>query len=119
MLAQKEDIFEETSKAIYNLNQDDVARYWCQMREEGKRILQTYQNQYQRNLEELAIRWAERGALLIRKVFLLVDGAEKEPVIVEKDLDIAKKNLAIAKEKLTFVDLLTKIDASAVKLQEV
>ena len=44
MLAQKDDIFEETSEAIYNLNQDDVARYWCQMREEGERILRTYKS---------------------------------------------------------------------------
>lgn len=44
MLAQKDDIFEETSEEIYNLNQDDVARYWCQMREEGERILRTYKS---------------------------------------------------------------------------
>lgn len=37
MLAQKDNIFEETSET-------DVARYWCQMREEGERILRTYKS---------------------------------------------------------------------------
>ncbi|MBD5469884.1 MAG: Rpn family recombination-promoting nuclease/putative transposase [Lachnospiraceae bacterium] len=68
MLAQKDDIFEETSEEIYNLNQDDVARYWCQMREEGERILRTYKS-------------------LMK---------EKDAIIAEKDSSLAEKDSMIA-----------------------
>ena len=54
MLAQKDDVFEETSEAIFNLNQDDVARYWCEAREEGQRILRTYESLLNADKEALA-----------------------------------------------------------------
>lgn len=42
LLAQKDEIFEETCDAVFTLNQDDKKRYWCEAHEEGKRIGRTY-----------------------------------------------------------------------------
>lgn len=59
MLAQKNDTFEETCETIFKLNQDDVARYWCEAREEGLRVYQTYVNMYenekQKNAEQASV----------------------------------------------------------------
>ena len=82
MLAQKDDIFEETSEAIYNLNQDDTARYWCEAREEGHRILRTYESLLKRSDTKLA----EKDAII----------AEKDSTIAEKDSTIADMNSTIA-----------------------
>lgn len=84
MLAQKDDIFEETCETIYNLNQDDVARYWCEAREEGQRILQTYQSLQKMDKEALAQKDAEL--------------AQKDAIIAQKDSTITKKDSAIAEK---------------------
>ncbi len=44
MIAQENDIFEETGETIFKLNQNDSVRYMCEAREEGQRILRTYEN---------------------------------------------------------------------------
>ena len=67
MLAQKDDIFEETCETIYNLNQDDVARYWCEAREEGQRILRTYESLIKADKEALAKKDAELAAAIAEK----------------------------------------------------
>jgi len=69
MLAQKDDVFEETCNTVFTLNQDDKIRYWCEAREEGERILRTYQAQI----------------------------AQRDKVIAEKDLALAEKDAIIAK----------------------
>ena len=79
MLAQKDDVFEETCETIYELNQDDIARYWAEAREEGLRIARTNEKLYK---DEIA-----------RKDRAL---AEKDNEIAEKDNEIAKKDAQIA-----------------------
>ncbi len=37
---------------MYNLNQDEVTRYWCEAREDGLRIMRTIQNQYKAEIAE-------------------------------------------------------------------
>lgn len=73
MLAQKDEIFEETCDAVFTLNQDDKVRYWCEAREEGKRIERTYQ------------------AIIAKK-----DEAIKT-IVAKKDAEIAEKDALIAK----------------------
>lgn len=75
MLAQNNNVFEETCEAVYKLNQDPEARYICEMREEGQRILRTYQNMIK----------AKETAL-----------AEKDEKLAEKDEEIAEKDAIIA-----------------------
>ncbi|MDE7206301.1 MAG: hypothetical protein K2N90_03955 [Lachnospiraceae bacterium] len=43
MLAENDNVIEETCETVYKLNQDKEVRYLCEMREEGQRILRTYQ----------------------------------------------------------------------------
>ena len=43
MLAQNDNVIEETCETVYKLNQDKEVRYLFEMREEGQRILRTYQ----------------------------------------------------------------------------
>lgn len=73
VLAQKDEIFEETCDAVFTLNQDDKVRYWCEAREEGKRIERTYQ------------------AIIAKK-----DEAIKT-IVTQKDAEIAEKDALIAK----------------------
>lgn len=68
MLAQNDNVFEETCETVYKLNQDDTIRYWCEMREEGHRILRTYQSLLNASNAKLA---------------------EKDATIAEKDAAIA------------------------------
>lgn len=75
MLAQKDNAIKETCETVYKLNQDDSVRYWCEMREEGHRILRTYESLLKQSNDKLA----ERDAEL----------AEKNSVIAEKDAMIA------------------------------
>ncbi len=44
MLTQNNNTFKETCETVYKLNQDESVRYWCEMREEGQRILRTYES---------------------------------------------------------------------------
>ena len=82
MLAEKDDVFEETCETIFNLNQDDVARYWCQAREEGERIIRTYKSLMKADKKALA----EKDALI----------AEKDSAIAEKDSTINEMSSTIA-----------------------
>lgn len=54
MLAEKNDTFEETCETIFKLNQNDAVRYWCEAREDGERILRTYQRLLAEKDNELA-----------------------------------------------------------------
>ncbi len=94
MLAQKDDIFEETCETIFNLNQDDVARHWCELREEGQRILRTYENLIKADKETLAKKDAELAekdsliAMLQAKLAKYEDectNSQKTEIIAKKD----------------------------------
>lgn len=52
MIAHDDDILEQTCETMYNLNQDEVTRYWCEAREDGLRIMRTIQNQYKAEIAE-------------------------------------------------------------------
>ena len=54
MLAQNDNVFEETCETVYKLNQNNEVRYLCEMREEGQRIMRTYQNMIKRRDAALA-----------------------------------------------------------------
>lgn len=67
MVAQNNAVFEEASETLYKLNQNDEVRYLCEMREEGQRILRTYQSLIRQGEEKLAQRdteLAEKDALI-------------------------------------------------------
>ena len=67
IVAQNNTIFEEAGETLYKLNQDDKIRYLCEMREEGQRILRTYQSLIRQGEEKLAQRdneLAEKDAQL-------------------------------------------------------
>ena len=68
MLAQKDNAFKEACETVYKLNQNDEVRYLCEMREEGQRILRTYESLIKMKDEKLA---------------------EKDATIAEKDSIIA------------------------------
>lgn len=82
MLAQKDNAIKETCETVYKLNQDDSVRYWCEMREEGHRILRTYESLLKQSNDKLA----ERDAELAEKNSVI---AEKESALAEKDAMIA------------------------------
>lgn len=88
MLAQKNDVFEETCETILKLNQDDVAREWCQMREEGLRIERTWQHIHEKDLEALAKLRAEKDAELAK-------------LQAEKDAELAKLQAELQQLKRT------------------
>lgn len=52
MIAHDDDIFEQACETMYNLNQDEVTRYWCEAREDGLRIMRTIQNQHKAEIAE-------------------------------------------------------------------
>ena len=68
MLAQNDNVFEETCETVYKLNQNNEVRYLCEMREEGQRIVRTYQNMLKR----------------------------RDAAIAEKDSELAEKDSIIA-----------------------
>lgn len=82
MLAQKSDTFKETCETVYKLNQDESVRYWCEMREEGHRILRTYESLLKNSDAKLA----EKDAII----------AQKDTELAEKDTELTKKDAIIA-----------------------
>ena len=52
MLAQHDNIFEETCQTIFQKNQDDQVRYWCEALEEGERTARTIEYNYKKKLAE-------------------------------------------------------------------
>ena len=82
MIAQKNDIFEETGETIFRLNQNDAVRYMCEAREEGQRILKTY---------ETMLKESQRMLKTYEKTL-----AEKDTALAEKDTALAEKEALIA-----------------------
>lgn len=82
IVAQNNTVFQEAGETLYKLNQDDELRYLCEMREEGQRILRTYQSLIRQGEAKLA----EKDAKL----------AENATALAEKDTELAKKDATIA-----------------------
>lgn len=90
MLAKTDDVFEETCETVYNLNQDRAVRYWCEAREEGERILRTYQNIQKRDKAELAKKNAEiaqKNSLLEQQQNMIT---EMQSIICEMRSEISE-----------------------------
>ena len=88
MLAQKNDAFEETCETVYKLNQDENVRYLCEMREEGHRILRTYESLLK-----------NRDAVL----------AENAATLAEKDAKLAEQEAALAESVAIIAELQAKL----------
>lgn len=73
MLAQQDDVFQETCETMFRLNHDDEVRYWCEACEEADRVARTIESNYKKDL-------AVKHAII----------AEKDNVIAEKDAQIAR-----------------------------
>ena len=82
MLAQRDNIFKELGNAVFKFNRSKEARYLCEMREEGERIMNTYKNMLKRSRKEVA----QVTAAL----------AEKDSALAKKDSELAKKDAIIA-----------------------
>ena len=79
MLAQKDDVFEETCETIFELNQDDIARYWAEAREEGLRIARTNEKLHKDEIARKDRALAEKDNEI----------AENKKILAEKDAQIA------------------------------
>lgn len=85
MLAQKDNMFEETCETMYLLNQEDSVRYLCEAREEGLRELESawdYVDFYK----------AEAGEYKAKL-------SKKEAEIAEKDSEVARLRAEIQRLK--------------------
>lgn len=103
MLAQNNNVFKETGETVYKLNQDESVRYWCEMREEGHRILQTYESL----LKDSETKLAEKDAKLAEKDAKL---AEKDEKLAEKDEKLAEKDNELAEKDARIAELMARLD---------
>lgn len=87
MIAQDDDIFEQTCETMYNLNQDEVTRYWCEAREDGLRIMRTIQNQHKAEIAEKESALAQKESALAQKESAL---AQKDSIIEQLQAEIQK-----------------------------
>ncbi len=93
MMAQNNTVFKEARETLYKLNQDDEMRYLCEMREEGQRIMRTYQSLIKQGENKLAQKDAElaqKNAELAQNATAL---AEKDAVIaaLQEQLKVLQK----------------------------
>ena len=86
MLAQQDTVFMETCETIYQKNQDDVARLWCEASEEAARIARTVQKIHEKAL-------AERDAVIVKQETKL---EEQEKRLTEKDNELAEQEKKLA-----------------------
>lgn len=86
MLAQQDNVFQETCDTVFRLNQDEKIRYWCQAREEAERIARTIEQDYEDRL-------AKKDNALVEKDKAL---AEKDKALAEKDKALAEKDAQLA-----------------------
>lgn len=78
MLAQQDNVFEETCETLFQFNQDEKVRHWCQAREEAERMERTIEHDY---------------ALYKKSI------AEKDAIIAKQDNALAEKDNALAESK--------------------
>ena len=62
MLAQQNDIFQETCETIFRLNQDDEVRHWCEACEEADRVARTIESLHKKELAKMSAVIAQQKA---------------------------------------------------------
>lgn len=102
MLAQRDKIFEETCDTVFTLNQDDKIRYWCESREEGRRIERTYQVTIAELKAENAELKTTNAELCAANVELKETIAEQGEIIAEQRTTIKKQGSAIEQLRADF-----------------
>lgn len=108
MLAQQDEVFQETCETMFRLNQDEKVRYWCEAREEAERIALTIEQDHANQL-------AERDAIIAEKDSAI---AEKDSAIAEKDSAIAEKDSVIAEKDSAIAELSAQIALLKTQLQQ-
>ncbi len=104
MLAQKDNIFKETGETVFKFNQDESVRYLCEMREDGRRILRTYENLIKKGEAELAKKDEQLAEKDVRH-------AEKDEQLAENAAIFAKKDCQLAERDAQIAELLAKLNA--------
>ncbi len=79
MLAQQNDVFMETCETIFQKNQDDIVRYWCEAREEAERVARSIKRDFENQL-------AEKDSIITEQNNTIT---EQSNTIAEKDAQIA------------------------------
>ena len=108
MLAQQDTVFMETCETIYQKNQDDVARLWCEASEEAARIARTVQKIHEKALAERDAIIVEQETKLIKKDNELEENrqqleenrqqlTEQEKKLAEKDAELERLRCLLAK----------------------
>ena len=87
MLAQQDNVFMETCETIYQKNQNDEARQWCETYEEAARIARTIERKHERAL-------AQKDAIIAEDKRLL---ASKDAELASKDAELAELRCMLAK----------------------
>ncbi|MCX4379830.1 MAG: hypothetical protein OSJ61_27385, partial [Lachnospiraceae bacterium] len=88
MLAQQDEIFQETGETMLRLNQDDQIRYWCEACEEADRVARTIESNFKKELAKknavIAQQKAENERLLIEKENALAEIARLKTLLLQK-----------------------------------
>ena len=102
MLAEQDEIFQETCETMFRLNQDDQIRYWCEACEEADRVARTIESNFKKELAIKNAIIAEKDNALAEKDNAL---AEKDNALAEKDNALAEKDDIIASQKNKYEQL--------------
>ena len=94
MLAQQNDVFMETCETIFQKNQDEKVRYWCEAREEAERVARTIERGYKQTIAEQSNTIAEKDNIIAEDRRLL---SEKDNALAEKDNALIEKDALIAR----------------------
>lgn len=92
MLAQQNDVFMETCETIFQKNQDEKVRYWCEAREEAGRIARSVRQDFENQLAEKDSIIAEQSNILTEKDNTIT---EQSNVIAKKDRELALRDAEI------------------------
>ncbi len=95
MLAQQDNVFQETCETVFRLNQDKKVRYWCQAREEAERIARTTKQDYEKRLAKKDKALAEKDNTIAKDKQLI---EEKDKALAEKDNALIKMDKALAEK---------------------
>ncbi len=97
MMTQNNTVFKEAGETLYKLNQNDEMRYLCEMREEGQRIMRTYQSLIKQGENKLAQMDAEL--------------AQKDNELAQKDTELAQNATALAEKDAVIAALQEQLKA--------
>ena len=94
MLAQQNDVFMETCETIFQKNQDEKVRYWCEAREEAERVARTIEREYKQTIAEQSNTITEQSNIIAEKDITIDEQsniiAEDRRLLSEKDALIAR-----------------------------